>query len=303
MTPGDIAMLLNETAGLRVQPTAPSLGGASVRIQGLRGRYTQILTDGMPLYGGQAGALGPLQVPPMDLARVEVIKGAASALYGPTALGGVVNLVSRRPEPARELILNQSTLGGTDVVGWLADGLHERWGYTLLAGGHRQDYADVNSDGWADVPKFGRVSVRPRVFFDDGSGTSAMLTVGGMLENRTGGTLPGSRTPAGTEHVESLDSRRIDMGFSGQKLFSSRRILAVRTSGSFGRGGVSSSEGSDPFTPGAGESNRSSAVTLLSTSSAGRPLAVPSAAQEDRRCPRACPRPNVHRLRRPVRWR
>ena len=41
MTPGDIAMLLNETAGLRVQPTAPSLGGASVRIQGLRGRYTQ----------------------------------------------------------------------------------------------------------------------------------------------------------------------------------------------------------------------------------------------------------------------
>ena len=56
MTPGDIAMLLNETAGLRVQPTLPSLGGASVRIQGLRGRYTQILSDGLPLYGGQAGA-------------------------------------------------------------------------------------------------------------------------------------------------------------------------------------------------------------------------------------------------------
>ena len=116
-------MLLNETAGLRVQPTAPSLGGASVRIQGLRGRYTQILTDGMPLYGGQAGALGPLQVPPMDLARVEVIKGAASALYGPTALGGVVNLISRRPDPAREIILNHSTLDGTDIVGWLADEL------------------------------------------------------------------------------------------------------------------------------------------------------------------------------------
>ena len=67
MTPGDIGMLLNETAGLRVQPTAPSLGGASVRIQGLRGRYTQILSDGLPLYGGQTGALGPLQIPPMDL--------------------------------------------------------------------------------------------------------------------------------------------------------------------------------------------------------------------------------------------
>ena len=235
MTPGDIAMLLNETAGLRVQPTAPSLGGASVRIQGLRGRYTQILTDGMPLYGGQAGALGPLQVPPMDLARVEVIKGAASALYGPTALGGVVNLISRRPDPARELILNQSSLDGTDVVGWLADGLNERWGYTLLASAHRQDHADVNGDGWADVPNFRRISVRPRLFWDDGGGGAAILTVGGMLEDRAGGTLPGSLTPAGTDYEESLDTRRIDAGFSGRKVFSTRRILSARASGSLQR--------------------------------------------------------------------
>ncbi len=232
MTPGDIAMLLNETAGLRVQPTAPSLGGASVRIQGLRGRYTQILTDGVPLYGGQAGALGPLQVPPMDLARVEVIKGAASALYGPTALGGVVNLISRRPDPAREVILNQSTLDGTDVVGWLADSLSERWGYTLLASAHRQDYADVNADGWADVPTFRRLFVRPRLFWDDGDGTSAILTVGGMLEDRTGGTLPGSLTPGGTPYVESLDTRRVDAGFSGRKVLSDRRIVSIRASGS-----------------------------------------------------------------------
>jgi iron complex outermembrane receptor protein len=232
MTPGDIAMLLNETAGLRVQPTAPSLGGASVRIQGLRGRYTQILTDGMPLYGGQAGALGPLQVPPMDLSRVEVIKGAASALYGPTALGGVVNLISRRPEPARELLLNASSLGGGDAVGWFADELTERWGYTLLASGHLQGYADVNSDGWADVPKFQRFSARPRFFWDDGRGSSASFTVGGMTEDRTGGTLPDRLTPAGTRHTESLDTRRVDAGFIGQKLLSGGQVLSGRASGS-----------------------------------------------------------------------
>ena len=60
MTPGDVAMMLNETSGLRVQTTSPSLGGAGVRVQGLRGRYTQILSDGLPLYGGQSGALGLL---------------------------------------------------------------------------------------------------------------------------------------------------------------------------------------------------------------------------------------------------
>jgi iron complex outermembrane receptor protein len=158
MTPGDIGMLLNETAGVRVQPTAPSLGGASVRIQGLRGRYTQILSDGLPLYGGQTGALGPLQIPPMDLGRVEVIKGAASALYGATALGGVVNLISRRPEDERELLLNQTTFGGTDAVLWLAGEPSERWGYTMLASGHRQDQADVDDDGWADLPSFRRAA-------------------------------------------------------------------------------------------------------------------------------------------------
>ena len=97
MTPGDVSMLLNETNGLRVQTTSPSLGGASVRIQGLRGRYTQILADGLPLYGGQTGSIGLLQIPPMDLGQVEVIKGVASALYGMSAIGGVVNLVTRRP--------------------------------------------------------------------------------------------------------------------------------------------------------------------------------------------------------------
>lgn len=51
MTPGNIAMLVNETPGLRVQVTSPALGAANVRVQGLKGRYTQILADGLPLYG------------------------------------------------------------------------------------------------------------------------------------------------------------------------------------------------------------------------------------------------------------
>ncbi len=232
MTPGDIAMLLNETAGLRVQPTASSLGGASVRIQGLRGRYTQILSDGLPLYGGQAGALGPLQVPPMDLAQVEVIKGAASALYGSTALGGVVNLISRRPAHEREVILNQSTLGGADLVGWLSDDMDAEWGYTLLASAHRQTIADVDLDGWADLPRFRRVAARPRVFWQNDKGASAIFTVGGMVEDRTGGMLPGRLTPAGTEFQESIDTRRLDGGFIGRYLISDTRTLSARASAS-----------------------------------------------------------------------
>jgi len=67
MTPGDIVMMLNEMGGLRVQTTSPGLGAASVRIQGMRGRYTRFLSDGLPLFGQQGGGLGLLQIPPMDL--------------------------------------------------------------------------------------------------------------------------------------------------------------------------------------------------------------------------------------------
>jgi outer membrane receptor for ferrienterochelin and colicins len=80
MTPGDIVMMLNEMGGMRVQATSPSLGAASVRIQGMHGRYTRFLSDGLPLFG-DVGGLGLLQIPPMDLGQVEVIKGVASALY------------------------------------------------------------------------------------------------------------------------------------------------------------------------------------------------------------------------------
>jgi outer membrane receptor for ferrienterochelin and colicins len=73
MTPGDIVMMLNEMGGMRVQATSPSLGAASVRIQGMRGRYTRFLSDGLPLFGQQVGGLGLLQIPPTDLGQVEVM--------------------------------------------------------------------------------------------------------------------------------------------------------------------------------------------------------------------------------------
>ena len=122
MTPGDIVMMLNEMGGLRVQATSPSIGAASVRVQGMKGRYTRFLSDGLPLYGQQVGGLGLLQIPPMDLGQVEVIKGTASALYGAGAMGGVVNLLSRRPGAAvaTDALVNLSSLGGVDGVGFVA---------------------------------------------------------------------------------------------------------------------------------------------------------------------------------------
>ena len=236
MTPGDITMMLNESAGLRVQTTSPSLGGAAVRVQGLRGRYTQILADGLPLYGGQTGGLGLLQIPPMDLGGVEIIKGVASALYGGSALGGVINLISRRPEeePARELLLNQTTLGGTDAVAFASRLLGERWGYTLLTGAHRQSQVDRDDDGWTDLPGYERLVVRPRAFWSSDAGHSLMVTAGTTVERRKGGTEDGSTTPDGTVFPEHLRTQRFDAGLSGGFLLGSA-ILSVRSAAALQR--------------------------------------------------------------------
>ena len=232
MAPGDVSMLLNETNGLRVQTTSPSLGSANVRIQGLRGRYTQILADGLPLYGGQTGSIGILQIPPMDLRQVEVIKGVASALYGVSAIGGVVNLVSRRPtgEPAREILINRTSHDGTDGVLWLAAPIDERWGYTLLAGGHWQERSDLDQDGWTDLPVYRRMVLRPRLFWENGAGASLLVAGGYTDEGRRGGTMPGAVTPAGTPYDEGLGTRRVDAGSVARMVVGGGRLLTLRGS-------------------------------------------------------------------------
>jgi iron complex outermembrane receptor protein len=234
MTPGDIVMMLNEMGGMRVQTTSPSLGAASVRIQGMKGRYTRVLADGLPLFGQQVGGLGLLQIPPMDLGQVEVIKGVASALYGSGAMGGVVNLISRRPgaEPVRDFLINQSTAGATDGVAFLSGRLSERWSASLLGGGHRQSRNDIDDDGWADLAGYGRGVLRPRVFWDNGQGANLFITAGATVESRDGGTLPGAVVPDGQPYVEALDTERFDAGASGQFLAAGRYVVTIRAAGS-----------------------------------------------------------------------
>ena len=103
MKPGDIRMVLSESTGITTQQTSATSANASIRIQGLDGRYTQILKDGFPLYAGFSGGLGLLQTPPLDLKQFEVIKGSASTLYGGGAIAGLVNLISKTPGEEREL--------------------------------------------------------------------------------------------------------------------------------------------------------------------------------------------------------
>ena len=170
MTPGSVAMLLGETSGLRVQTTAPSLGAANVRIQGLRGRYAQLLADGLPLYGA-GDSFSLLQVPPLDLGRSRSSRALRPLCMGCRRLAA--SSISSRDGRATPNANSSSTSHhgvGTDVTAWLTQPSSGHWGTTLLAGYHRQSTQEIEEDGWIDLAGFDRGLFRPRVFYDDQRG-------------------------------------------------------------------------------------------------------------------------------------
>jgi len=232
MRPGNISMLVAETGGVRVQTTSPALGSANIRLQGLYGRYTQLLNDGLALYGGQASSIGLLQIPPTDLSRVEIIKGSASSLYGGSAMGGVINLISRRPtdQTDAEVLLNATSRDGQDITTYLATPLSDSLGVSFTAGAHHQATQDLDDDGWIDMAGYERYTARPRLFWEGENGANVYATAGFMTEKREGGTLAGQTTPDGNPFPQTQDSERFDGGVIANGPLTETLSWAVRAS-------------------------------------------------------------------------
>jgi outer membrane receptor for ferrienterochelin and colicins len=189
--PGNIASLLGDIAGIQIQQTNAATGNADMRIQGLQGKYTQILRDGMPLFGGFSGSFGILQIPPLDLQQIELVKGAASTLYGGGAIAGMLNLVSKKPKlgtAEHSITLNTSTLKENNMNLFFS-GRNKKIGYTLFGGGTLQKQVDVNKDGFSDVPSVKSTFIHPRLFAY--LNQKSTLTLGYTLnyEDRNGGDM------------------------------------------------------------------------------------------------------------------
>src|SRR4026208_1393577 len=164
--PGNIASLLGDVAGIQIQQMSAATGNVEMRVQGLPGKYTQILKDGMPLFGGFSGSFSILQIPPLDLKQIEIIKGASSTLYGGGAIAGMVNLISKRSKEGvfeKTILLNQSTLKETNA-NFYSSGRKDKLGYTFFTGTNYQQKVDVNKDGFSDVPHVKSLFIHPNIF-------------------------------------------------------------------------------------------------------------------------------------------
>jgi outer membrane receptor for ferrienterochelin and colicins len=227
--PGNIASLLGDIAGTQIQPTSPTTGNADLRIQGLQGQYSQILRDGLPLYGGFAGSFGILSVPPLDLRQIELLKGSNSTLYGGGAIAGLVNLVSKTPTlgtPQYTATINQSTLKETNLNGFAAQ-RGQRWGYTAFAGLTRQQDVDVDGDTFVDVPRVRNLTVHPRLFYYPNAHSQLAVGYTGTFESRRGGQQQAVRN-----EVEQLGSASYFVLNTSQR----HTVDAVYTNDSVGTG-------------------------------------------------------------------
>ena len=144
VVPGSITSILGDLSIITIQRTNPVNGNDAIRMQGLDPRYTQIMRDGLPLYGGFSGSLGVLSIPPLDLKQVEIIKGSASTLYGGGAIGGLINFISKAPSDSAKTTL---TFNGTSLKEYNLNAFtskkNGKFGITLFGGANIKTPYDI----------------------------------------------------------------------------------------------------------------------------------------------------------------
>ena len=201
MKPGDIRMLLAESTGIQTQQTSATSGNSAIRIQGLDGKYTQIIRDGFPLYSGFSGGLGLLQIAPLDLQQVEVIKGSSSTLYGGGAIAGLVNLVSKKPTEERQLnfLLNGTSALGLDASGFYAQKF-DKVGITVYGAYNKGTAYDPSDIGLTAIPKFDRFTLNPKLFLYFNEATTLSAGINATAEKRIGGDLEYVKGNGSAEH-------------------------------------------------------------------------------------------------------
>lgn len=236
MKPGDIRMLLAESTGIHVQTTSPTSANASIRIQGLDGRYTQILKDGFPIFSGASIGLGLLQIPPLDLKQVEVIKGSTSTLYGGGAIAGLVNLISKTPTEERDLRfhLNGTSGGGLDINGFYGQKF-KKIGTTIFASHNRNGAYDPAKIGFSAIPKFERFVLNPKLFVYFNDKTKMNFGVNTTIENRLGGDMlyikgKGDNT---NQYFEENKTQRYSTQFVFDHLINEKSSFQIKNSVSY----------------------------------------------------------------------
>lgn len=236
MNSANIAMVLRESTGIQMQQTSANSANQSIRIQGLDGRFTQLLKDGFPLFGGFSSGLSIMQIPPLDLQQVEIVKGSSSTLYGGGAIAGLVNLVSKKPKEKREinLMFDQTSRKGSTLNAFYSKRF-KKIGITLYGSGNIQEANDVNNDHFSDIPKVRSLSLNPSLFYFPNTKEEWRYNISTTIESRIGGDTDviANKISSGHSFYEKNKTQRYAGQLSYKNQVSETKVFNIKNSVSY----------------------------------------------------------------------
>lgn len=220
-----LAQGLSFQPGVRVEDNCQNCGFTQVRINGLDGHYSQILMDSRPIFSALTGVYGLEQIPANMIERVEVVRGGGSALFGASAIGGTINIITKEPtRNSAELAHSLMSIGGscsfennTTLNASLVTEDNKAGFYVYGQNRYRSGY-DNDGDGYTELPNLRNQTIGVRSFLRLNPYSKLTLQYHGINEFRRGGNL--LKLPAHEANIAEQIEHNINGGGLSYDYFS-----------------------------------------------------------------------------------
>ncbi len=181
--------------GLRVETDCQTCNYTQLRMNGLAGGYSQILINGRPIFSPLTGLYGLEQIPTNMLDRIEVVRGGGSSLYGSSAVGGTVNVITKLPKENSFEINSfyQSINGKSDDINLSGNASvvseKKNAGVSFFINHRAREMYDHNGDNFSEIPLIENTSFGTNIFFLPSSNQKIEFNISNLNEYRYGGEM------------------------------------------------------------------------------------------------------------------
>lgn len=179
--------------GLRIETDCQTCNYTQLRMNGLQGGYSQILVNSRPIFSPLTGLYGMEQIPTNMIDRIEIVRGGVSALYGSSAIGGTVNVITKIPEGNSYSLTNtfQRIKGQTtdNVIAGNGSIVNDERnaGISFFVNNRNRGHYDANGDNFSEAPALKDNSFGTNIFFKPTENQKLEVSLSSIYEYRFGG--------------------------------------------------------------------------------------------------------------------
>lgn len=181
--------------GLRIETDCQTCNYTQLRMNGLQGGYSQILINGRPIFSPLMGLYGMEQLPVNMIERIEVIRGGGSSLYGSSAVGGTVNVITKLPKKSGYEVnsfyqnIGQQTHDFNFGANATLVNEVENAGISFFLNKRDRGFYDANGDNFSEIPQMENTSLGLNAFYQFTENQKLEVSLSNLNEYRFGGEM------------------------------------------------------------------------------------------------------------------